>query len=164
LRCWTGITTGRVAGASINTGRVVDARDSQECDVRSQEYSTLEKPVLTKIVRVLRVAYDPTEFTPLVLHFINELAPPMTEKRFVYCVFSHEWGGGGNTSLLVFTDYKICVHGIQRCAKRDSVISHWIEENEGEPLRCTSDAKNSKKDMILISHVRFFSSLLVKIG
>jgi len=79
----TGITTGRVAGASINTGRVVDARDSQECDVRSQEYSTPEKPVLTKIVRVLGVAYDPTEFTPLVLHFINELAPPMTEKRFV---------------------------------------------------------------------------------
>lgn len=79
---------GRVIGARIRAGSTVDTRDSQECDVRGQEYSALEKPALTVIIRVLSVAYDSTEFTPLVLHFINELAPPMPEKRFIRCAFS----------------------------------------------------------------------------
>ena len=57
------------------------------------------------------VAYDSAEFTPLVLHFVNELSPPTTER----CPSVRHSLTSGNISLLVLTNDEIRVHDIQRC-------------------------------------------------
>lgn len=65
----------------------------------------------------MNVAYDSAEFTPFVLHFTNELAPPATGKRFVQRAIHKRWG---DVHSLVLTNNEICVYGIQRYTKYHS--------------------------------------------
>lgn len=104
------------------------------------------------------MTYDPAEFTPLVLHFVYEFGPSMTER----CPSVFHSRAGGDMCLLVLANDKIRVYGIQCCTRVTLNVPVSLQGNETVPLRCTSGPKNSKKDMLLISHVRFFPSLSPK--
>ena len=104
---------------------------------------------------VENATYNPAEFTPLVLHFINEFGPPKKRKRSFDVPSTNK-----EKRILTCADKRRspCTPNPMLCRCPLQYLGSTPKENKSVPLRCTSGPKNSKKDMLLISHVRFFLS------
>jgi hypothetical protein len=93
-----------------------------------------------------RRADDPTELPPFGLNFAEELLPPKGNGSSMRRLQTRD-----NPSSLVMTNDEIRIHGIQRY---EVSVPDIKAIRASLPLRCTSGAKNSRKDIVLINHVR----------
>jgi len=87
----------------------------------------------------MSVTYDTAEFTPLILHFMNEFAPPTREKQFLQCAI-YEQGVGQR--ILTYDDKRrnLCTRNPALYEAPLSVPWHSPKGDGTVPLRCTSGA------------------------